>query len=111
MSYEGPIRIIEGKLTSKIEDDIMTVVKSYGIEVDKDELVRALRYDREQYDKGFDDGRADRFFHSVKPYKDGKRWRCGQCSIAISRYWRFCQFCGQKIGWDEVSDETDRDSH
>lgn len=104
MSYNSPIRIIEGELTTKIEDDIMSVVQSYGIDVDKAELKRALRYDREQYEKGFDDGRKDRFCHSVKPYKDGNRWHCGQCSIAIGRYWRFCQFCGQKIGWEEVSD-------
>lgn len=104
--YESPIRIIERERTSKIEGDIMTVVQSYGIDVDKVELARALRYDREQYGKGFDDGRKDRFCHAIKPYKDGNRWHCGQCSIAIGRYWRFCQFCGQKIGWDEVNDEN-----
>lgn len=102
MSYNSPIRIIEGELTTRIEDDIMTVVRSYDIDVDKVELVRALRYDREQYEKGFDDGRKDRFCHSVKPYFDGNRWHCGGCSIAIGRYWKFCQHCGQKIGWEEV---------
>lgn len=107
--YESPIRIIAGNMTTKIEDDIMSVVQSYGIEVNKAELKRALQYDRGQYEKGFDDGRKDRFCHSVKPYKDDKRWHCGQCSIAISRYWRFCQHCGQKIGWDEVSDERATD--
>lgn len=106
MSYESPIQIIAGNMTTKIEDDIMSVVQSFGIEVDKDELMRALQYDRGQYEKGFDDGRKDRFCHAVQPYKDGKRWHCGQCSIAIGRYWRFCQFCGQKIGWDEVTDEN-----
>lgn len=103
--YESPIRIIERELTSKIENDIVTVVKSYGIEVNKVELERALRYDREQYEKGFDDGRKDRFYHSIKSYNDGKRWHCGQCSIAVSRFWKFCQHCGMKIGWEEVNDD------
>ena len=103
--YESPIRIIERELTSKVENDIMRVVQLYGIDIDKAELMRALQYDRGQYEKGFDDGRKDRF-HSVKPYKDDKRWHCGQCSIAIGRYWRFCQFCGQKIGWEEMSDDN-----
>ena len=30
-------------------------VQSYGINVDKDELIRALQYDREQYYKGYAD--------------------------------------------------------
>lgn len=106
MSYESPIRIIVRDLETKMENDVFQVAQSYGIEVDEDELMRALRYDRGQYEKGFDDGRKDRFCHAVKPYKDGKRWHCGQCSIAIGRYWRFCQFCGQKIGWGEVTDEN-----
>lgn len=105
MSYESPIRIIVRDLETKMENDVFQVAQSYGIEVDEDELMRALRYDRGQYEKGFDDGRKDRFCHQIKPYKDGKRWHCGQCSIAISRYWRFCQFCGQKIGWEEVENE------
>lgn len=105
MSYESPIRIIEGELTTRIEDDIMTVVNSYGIEVDKVELVRALRYDRDQYEKGYRDGKNFRLSESAKPYKDGARWRCGECSTAVSRFWKFCQHCGMKIRWDEVTDE------
>lgn len=104
--YESPIRIIEGELTTKIEDGIMQVVQSYGIEVDKAELMRALRHDRWQYEKGYDDGKASRYFE-VKPYKNGTRWHCGECSTAIGRYWKFCQNCGQKIEWEEVSDESD----
>lgn len=86
MSYESPIRIIEGKLTTRIEDDIMTVVKSYGIEVDKAELERALRYDREQYEKGYRDGKNSRYCEGVKPYFDDNRWHCGECLTAIGSH-------------------------
>lgn len=106
MSYESPIRIIAGNMTTKIEDGIMSVVQSYGIEVDKAELMRALQYDRGQYEKGYDDGKVTRIFEGVKPYKYGKRWYCGECSTAIGRFWHFCQYCGMKIKWDEVDDEN-----
>lgn len=105
MSYESPIRIIEGELTSRFENDIMTVVQSYGIEIDKDRLLRALKYDSDQYDKGYRDGKNFRLSESAKPYKDGTRWHCGECSSAVGRFWKYCQKCGQKIGWEEVSDE------
>lgn len=63
MSYESPIEITQ-KLTKmeiekRIEGDILTAIYSYGIDVDKEELIRALRYDREQYNKGYDDGYRD----------------------------------------------------
>lgn len=105
MSYESPIRVIAGEITTKVEDSIMTVVQSYGVEVDKAELMKALQYDRAQYEKGFEDGKNYRYCEGVKPYFDDNRWHCGECSIVIGRYWKFCQFCGQKIGWEEVSDE------
>lgn len=101
MSYESPIRIIVENMTTKIEDDIMQIVQSYGIDVDKAELKRALRYDRAQYEKGFEDGKNYRYCEGVKPYFDGNRWHCGECSIAIGRYWKFCQHCGMKIRWEK----------
>ena len=32
---------------------------SYESPIDKEELAKALQYDRGQYDKGYEDGRAD----------------------------------------------------
>lgn len=57
MKYRSPIEIIQGKLETKIENDIMTAVQRYGIRVDKEELIKALDYDRKQYMKGYEDGR------------------------------------------------------
>ena len=54
--YESPIEIIQKSVTAKVEDDICKAVWEYGIVVDKEELIKALRYDREQYDKGYRDG-------------------------------------------------------
>ena len=58
--YESPIKIIQNNIHKQMliqmEDNIMKVVQRYGIEVDKDELQKALKYDRQQYEKGFNDG-------------------------------------------------------
>ena len=54
--YESPIKIIEQQMQMQMEDDILKAVKKVGIDVDKVELLHALKCDREQYDKGYLDG-------------------------------------------------------
>ena len=51
--YESPIRMIVGEMETKMEADTMSVIQRYGIDVDKEELIKALNYDREQYEKGY----------------------------------------------------------
>lgn len=53
--YESPIKVFQSNLEMQFEGEILKAVQRIGITVDKDELIRALRYDREQYQKGFDD--------------------------------------------------------
>lgn len=56
MSYESPVEIICRGFTAKLEGALMEAIHTYGISVDKDELIKALQYDRNQYEKGFADG-------------------------------------------------------
>lgn len=60
MSYESPIEMFTEQVSydwsEKTDDLVMKAVMNVGVEVDKNELVKALAYDRDQYDKGFDDG-------------------------------------------------------
>lgn len=42
----------------QLEGDIYRAIQTYNINVDKDELIKALNYDRHQYEKGFSDGVA-----------------------------------------------------
>jgi hypothetical protein len=56
MNYKSPIETINQQVQAKFEGDVMELIHSYGINVDKDELVKALKYDRDQYRKGFEDG-------------------------------------------------------
>lgn len=58
--YESPIhltitppQIDHGTLGN----ELLTIIQGYRIEVDKDELIKALQYDRDQYNKGFEDGK------------------------------------------------------
>ena len=56
MSYESPIKLITDRIRFEQEDAIFTAVQRCGVEVDKDELIKALQYDRDQYQKGYNDG-------------------------------------------------------
>ena len=54
--YESPINIIISKLCTKLESDCLKSVQRYGFDIDKEELAKALNYDRNQYEKGHTDG-------------------------------------------------------
>lgn len=68
--YKSPIKVIYGQLQTKFEDDVVKAVQSYDINVDKDELIKALAYDRGQYTAGYSAGYADAMATIV---------RCGEC--------------------------------
>ena len=54
--YESPIEIITKQMRTQFEYNVFKAIQDYGVVVDRDELIKALQYDREQYDKGFADG-------------------------------------------------------
>ena len=54
-NYKSPINIISSALRTEIENETLKAIKDVGIDVDKDELIKALTYDRQQYEKGFSD--------------------------------------------------------
>ena len=61
--YESPIELITTNMMTEIvknqETEIMRAVQGVGVNVDKDELLKALSYDRQQYQKGYADGVKD----------------------------------------------------
>ena len=62
--YESPLKKLYGDIESEIikndEDNFMLAVKqAVGYSVDKDELEKALKYDRDQYKKGYMDAIND----------------------------------------------------
>lgn len=61
--YKSPITVLESFMDDIMEqrdDKIVAIVQSkIDVDVDKDELIRALQYDRNQYNAGYKDGKAD----------------------------------------------------
>lgn len=102
MSYNSPIEIVVKELQTKMENQTIQIIQSYGISIDKNKLIMALNYDREQYEKGYMDGENARLNIGVKPSLIDKRWHCGSCFTAIGRFWKYCQNCGQKIDRSEM---------
>ena len=75
--YESPITQILGEMQITYENECLKAVQSYGFDVNKEELTKALQYDREQYNKGFNDGYekaiAD-FSEAVKEKANSRGW-------------------------------------
>lgn len=61
--YKSPIELlitnIENQIVKKQDEQIYQAVMHYIPNVDKEELLRALQYDRGQYEKGYADGKAN----------------------------------------------------
>ena len=59
--YESPIKRIINEAVNQIEkrEEVelrYSIKQSVGYAVDKQELIKALQYDRDQYQKGYEDG-------------------------------------------------------
>lgn len=59
--YESPIELFIKDVTQSVIEQrentvYASIVENFGINVDKDELIKALNYDRGQYNKGYADG-------------------------------------------------------
>lgn len=65
MSYESPITMYTERIVKDIMEKqdgyLMECVREVGFDVNKEELAKALAYDRDQYDKGYHDGRMYQF--------------------------------------------------
>ena len=91
MSWESPINLITNytdelvkNLEAAQEECVMRAVANVGVYVEKDELLKALAYDRDQYTIGWHDGYNDR---------DKEIIRC-----------RECKHCGLLLSEEEKED-------
>lgn len=100
--YESPIEIIQNDINSKLEDGILKAVQNIGIYVDKEELLKALSYDRDQYVKGYTDG-SPPHARWIKEKDRRFRWHCSRCGYVIGPMKRdanYCLKCGAKMEKD-----------
>lgn len=58
--YNSPIELISNAITQELnkqtDEAVYRAVQRIGVNVNKDELIKALSYDRQQYQKGYADG-------------------------------------------------------
>lgn len=106
--WESPIQLITDDIikdiTQKQDELLMESVRRVGLNIDKDELVKALNYDRDQYEKGYADGRRAR---------DSEIVRCKDCKHLsedrIAPEWhRICRKYGVEKPDDGFCDEVER---
>ena len=63
MSYESPVHIImqqlKTQMETRLEETVFNATQNIGVYVDKAELLKALKFDRDQYNVGYNDGYID----------------------------------------------------
>lgn len=71
--YKCPIELITtdimAQITKNQEEQVLRAVQGVGVNVDKDELLKALIYDRQQYQKGYQDGRKEAVANLIERLK------------------------------------------
>ena len=73
-NWESPITKVFSDIQNQIlkqdeENTMFAIKQAIGYEVDKEELIKALQYDREQYDKGYRDGVREAFKAELEEIK------------------------------------------
>ena len=81
--YKSPIEIICEDIKKQIDNDIYSVTQKYDFKVDKKELMQALAYDRDQYKKGYADGKRDAMDELVR-CKDCKHSSCNPVKLTYA---------------------------
>ena len=96
--YQSPIEQMVSEIQTRYEDGVLKAVQSVGFNVDKDELLRALQYDRDQYTKGREDGYMQR---------DSEIVRCKDCKFQKVEYGWNCKRYKVCINFDLPMDDDD----
>lgn len=101
--YQSPIEILFGamkiveKQNNEIEEYVYEYMQEIGVNVDREELLKALRYDRDQYEKGFADGQKEKQSHWIDT--DGM-YTCAHCGSECGVMMTYCGECGCRMGGD-----------
>lgn len=74
-NWESPITKIYGDIHNEIvrqdeENYMCAIEQAIGYKVDKEELIKALQYDRNQYDKGYKDGVRETFIEELEKIRE-----------------------------------------
>ena len=105
--YESPIQRIISDIQTQMQKDeekqlMATITQKIDYEVDRDELIKALQYDRKQYDKGYIDGKRDaqKHGHWIK-ISPANIYECSVCNKDVMtsdiEAYQFCHRCGSEM--------------
>ena len=64
--YQSPIEVFKNELKTELDNETVRAVQRYYIQVNKDELIKALQYDRDQYEAGRRDGYMEGYSRAIK---------------------------------------------
>ena len=126
-AYDSPIKVIMSEFETKLDGEIMSAVQHYGITVDREELLKALSYDRDQSAKGFNEGHIAGVLQAEKLYaRPSGTWRpfyyphfevpgivCSVCGVDVPYYTNnypepnYCPNCGADNRVINLGGETD----
>lgn len=99
--YNCPIKMLVGDMKSEfyksVEDAMFCEIKqTIGYDIDKEELIKALNYDRHQYEEGYQAGKRDSMkFATWELVGFGTSFKCSNCDCKVG--WqtsRYCPDCG-----------------
>ena len=97
--YKSPIEIIQSDIETNIENNVYEAVQKMHIDVNKDELIKALRYDRYQYEAGYNDAINDTSVHAhwIKE-ENGNEKYCSNCGEPIYQICENAHYCSDYCG-------------
>ena len=103
MAYISPleltIRRISEELIEKQEGQVIEAIYQQGITVNKEELIKALDYDRHQYEQGFRDGQK-----SIKEAL--KKALHSNCDLCHDKNTNWCEHCCPHNDFEDLIDEA-----
>lgn len=123
MAYESPIKItyqqgipeyrtfhekIADEITEHIESRITACVQDQmAIEINRGQLAQALKYDRDQYNKGYEEGYQDGYRAMINEKTDPAEWietdhkgtpyLCPSCQCFSNLRYYWCPWCGKDM--------------
>lgn len=112
LTFDSEARKMLERNNKEAEEFIMSKINMV-VDVNKEELVKALQYDRNQYEKGYSDAkrqydRGHGHWILERSYGDGKSdYCCSVCNYDDTMYdnllsfYKYCPYCGAKMDEEE----------
>ena len=92
--YAPPVSLNLNDFQYDIGDAVVRAIAKAGIQVNQEELLKALKYDRGQYKAGYDAGFADRFIETLHIV------RCRECKFWETYGFKGSRKAGGPLEWE-----------